>query len=63
MDKTRGVRKSCINPKPETEAVNKTTIWSLGKSPINIDELCHMLKQYPDYDNASILENGFRYGF
>ena len=22
-----------------------------------------MLKQYPDYDNASILENGFRYGF
>ena len=35
----------------------------MGKSPINIEVLRHMLMNYPDYDNAQILLNGFQYGF
>ena len=40
-----------------------TDIWSLDKSPVNVEQLALMLMNYPDEASADILYNGFKYGF
>ena len=42
---------------------DNTTVWTLGKSPINLTELQIMLLNYPDRDIAATLYEEFIYGF
>ena len=35
----------------------------LGKTPINVEVLCNYLQVYPNKQDASLLSDGFRYGF
>jgi hypothetical protein len=42
---------------------DNTNVWILGKSPMNSTELQIMLLNYPDWDIAATLYEGFLCGF
>ncbi|XP_052272390.1 uncharacterized protein LOC127872908 isoform X2 [Dreissena polymorpha] len=44
-------------------ADTNTSVWSLGKSPINVVTISKYLQLYPNKEVASVLSNGFKQGF
>ena len=44
-------------------ASTKECIWSLGKSPIDVERLSQLLIEYPNNSASKIIFEGFKYGF